>query len=114
MSYNQAILSKMPGIDFQQVRKWISIKAVLELLDYKPTANVNLQWRGPCPIHGSVSPTSRSFSVSLSSNAFQCFSCGAKGNQLDLWSAVRELPLHEAAMDLCERMHVDIPWIERG
>jgi hypothetical protein len=35
------------------------------------------------------------------------------GYQLDLWSAAGKLPLHQAAIDLCRRLDLDVPWIER-
>ena len=40
----------------------------------------------------------------LGKNVFQCFQaeCGAKGNVLDLWAAVQQLPLYEAAVHLAE------------
>ena len=47
------------------------------------------------------------FSVSLSETAFQCFRCGAKGNQLDLWAAVYEMNIYDAARDLAEKFGVD-------
>ncbi|MBI1904270.1 MAG: transposase [Planctomycetia bacterium] len=60
--------------------------------------------RGPCPIHGGFGRGQdhgdaglrcRSFSVNLQRNVFQCFHppCGAHGNVLDLWAAIRKLPL---------------------
>jgi DNA primase len=102
----------MPGIDYREVRERISMSDVLGQLSYEPTAVHGSQLRGPCPVHESSSPASRSFSVNLTTNAFRCFACGAAGNQLDLWSAVHKLPLHSTAIDLCERLNVDIPWME--
>jgi DNA primase len=37
-----------------------------------------------CPLHGSSSGTSRSFSVNLDQHFFQCFKCGKVGNALEL------------------------------
>ena len=101
----------MPGINFNQVRSLISLAEVLELLGFVPSFSTGSQVRGPCPIHGSSSQRSRSFSANLQANAFQCFKCGATGNQLDLYAAVTGLPLFQAAVELCERLHKDIPWI---
>ena len=66
--------------------------------EYTPRRRTRDQLTGPCPIHGSTSETSRIFSVNLTSNAFQCFKCGAKGNQIDLWSQANNLSLHDAAL----------------
>lgn len=94
----------MPSIDFAWVRSRISIQQVLELMNFQPHRRTGYELRGVCPIHGSTRATSRSFAVNLQKNAFRCFSCGAQGNQLDLWAAVRQQPLYEATVDLCQRL----------
>jgi DNA primase len=103
----------MPGIDYRQLRAIISIGQVLELAGFESVDRSVDQVRGPCPIHGSTSPDSRSFSANLRKNTFRCFKCGAQGNQLDLWTAVSKLPLHAAAEDLCRRARVEVPQIAR-
>lgn len=85
---------------------------VLDLLQFTPVTRNGRQWRGGCPVHGSQSPQSRSFSVNLAQNAYQCFSCGSKGNQLDLWSAATSQSLVDAAKDLCKRMNIETPLIQ--
>jgi DNA primase len=75
----------MPGIDYATVRQAIPMSQVLELLAFKPVRRNGKQLRGPCPVHHSSSPQTRSFSVNLATIAFRCFTCGATGNQLDLW-----------------------------
>lgn len=99
----------MAGIDFPMFRSQVSIGQVLDLLNYEPTRVIGRQLRGPCPIHGSTTPKSRSFSVNLERNIFHCFSCGAHGNQLDLWIALTNLPVYDAAINLCERLGIDVP-----
>jgi hypothetical protein len=44
------------------------------------------------------------FSVHLGKGVSQCFQagCRAQGNVLDLWAAVHQLPLYEAALHLAE------------
>ena len=39
--------------------------------------------------------------------------CHSKGNQLEFWAAVHQLPIYEAAIDLCRALGRDVPWIER-
>ena len=106
-------LNPMPGIDYSQLREKIHISDVLQLAGFEAAETSGDQVRGPCPIHGSNSPTSRSFSANLGKNSFRCFKCGASGNQLDLWVALSKLPLHEAAKDLCERLGIETPEIRR-
>ena len=97
----------MPSLDFKAIRTAISITQVLEIVGFVTVEQSGDQVRGPCLIHGSTSPDSRSFSANLRKNTFQCFKCGAKGNQLDLYVAVTRLPLHEAALQLCEQAGID-------
>jgi DNA primase len=103
----------MPGIDFGEVRSRISMLQVLKFAGFEASESTGDQVRGPCPIHGSTSPTSRSLSANLRKNTFRCFKCGASGNQLDLWVCVSKLPLHEAAEDLCQRVGVEVPEIRQ-
>jgi len=36
------------------------------------------------------------------------------GDQLDLWAAVAKTDLHTAAINLCEKLHLDVPWVHRS
>jgi DNA primase len=101
----------VPGVDFQAVRSRVPMREVLALIGFVPREICGEQLRGPCPVHGSSSATSRSFSVNLRRNAYRCFKCGSSGNQLDLWAALSKTDLHSAAVDLCQRLQTDIPWI---
>ncbi len=61
------------------------------------------QRRGPCPVHaGRAQRRGRTFSVNLDDNVFHCFdaACGIQGDVIDLWAALKKLPLREAALDL--------------
>jgi len=101
----------MAGIDYAALRRQLRLSQVLELLGFVPTARWGAQVRGRCPVHGSQTPRSRSFAAHLERHCWHCFRCGAQGNALDLWAVVTQLPLYEAALDLCRRLHVDIPWL---
>lgn len=101
----------MPGIDYAALRAKIGIADVLKLAAFQATESSGDQVRGPCPVHGASSPTSRSFSVNVKKHTFRCFKCGASGNQLDLWVAITKLSLHEAAKDLCTKFGVELPHI---
>lgn len=103
----------MPGVDFQAVRSMIPIAQVLSLIGFVARESSGEQLRGPCPVHGSTSPRSRTFSVNLRRNAYHCFKCGSAGNQLDFWATLSKTDLHTATVDLCKRLNVDIPWIRK-
>jgi DNA primase len=102
----------MPGIRFAEVRAQIRLADVLDLIGFVPREAFRDQLRGPCPVHRPASPRSRSFSANLRRNIYQCFTCGASGNQLDLYAAVTGLSLFDAAVALCERLHREIPLVQ--
>ena len=101
-------------IDFAALRRQVSIADVLELVEFSPVGRSGSQVRGPCPIHKSAREKSRIFSANLNRNIYQCFkrACGSKGNQLDLYAAVTGLPIYEAALELCQKLGIDVPWKE--
>ena len=98
-----------PAIDFAAVRAAITMSAVLQLLGFAPRSTRGSQQRGPCPLHGSTSGTSRSFSANLEAHTFHCFKCGHSGNALDLWAQATQQNIYEAAMDLCGRLGIPLP-----
>jgi putative transposase len=98
-----------PAIDFAAVRAAITMAAVLQLLGFKANSTHGAQQRGPCPLHGSTSGTSRCFSVNLDQHAFHCFKCGRSGNALDLWAHANRLSIYDAAIDLCQRLNIPLP-----
>jgi DNA primase len=98
-------------IDYRALRNRIPMERVLDLIGYRPTSGRGRQLRGPCPFHAPEDSIRRCFSVELERGLFRCFDCGAQGNQLDLWVRLRHLPLHRAAMDLCEHAGVRVPTI---
>jgi DNA primase len=99
----------MPGIDFALLRQQISLTQVLDLIGFTPTTRCGTQLRGPCPVHKSASPRSRSFAAHVAKNCWHCFRCGAGGNALDLYVAVTKLPIYESALELCARLRVPVP-----
>lgn len=105
----QPAVTERSAIDFAAVRQAINLAAVLELLGFQPRSSRGTQQRGPCPLHGSTSGTSQCFSAHLDKHAFQCFKCGRSGNALDLWVAATQLTPYDAAIDLCQRLNIDLP-----
>jgi DNA primase len=103
----------MPGVDFEAVRSAVPIARVLELADSVAAARSGHQLRGPCPLHASSGPNSRTFSVNLDTNRFRCFKCQAAGGQLELWAKLHGITVYEAAIDLCDRLGIDVPRVTR-
>jgi transposase len=98
-------------IDYAALRGQVTMEQVLRHLNWLPQLRgPGAQRRGPCPIHANAEDRHRSFSVALDKQVFQCFHapCAAQGNVLDLWAAVHELPLYEAALHLAETFHLHL------
>ena len=101
----------MPLIDLRQARAEIRLAMVLELLGWRARERRGDQVRGPCPVHGSSSPSSRSFSAHLGRNIWRCFRCESSGNALDLWSRATRQELHPAVLELYRRLARAVPWL---
>ena len=96
----------MKRLDYAAIRARLSIREVLELIDYEPSQRRGDQWRGPCPFCREPSQSSRCFSVNVSRNLFQCFRCHRRGNPLDLWTESSDLTLYAATLDLCQKLNI--------
>ncbi len=103
-----------PAIDFAAIKAAITLAEVLALLEFTPTSTRGSQQRGPCPLHGSTSPRSRSFCANLDEHCFHCFRCHAHGNALDLWAAATHQDIYTAAADLCHRLGRTVPLLGSG
>jgi hypothetical protein len=104
----------MPLIDFCQVRREIRLSTVLDLLGWRRRERRGEQVRGPCLVHGSTSPKSRSFSAHLGRSIWRCFVCEASGNAVDLWVRVTGQELHPAVLELYRQLGRDVPWLTSG
>jgi hypothetical protein len=94
---------------FAAVRAAITIAQVLVRLGFTPRSDHAGQQRGACPLHGSTSGTARCFRVNTHAHTFPCFKCNRSGNALDLWAAANRLSIYDAAVDLCQRLHLPLP-----
>ena len=73
----------MPGIDYPELRRQITMREVLDLIGFQPTSHRGPQLRGPCLIPSCPSTSDRSFSVHLTRQVYHCFACRSRGNALD-------------------------------
>lgn len=65
--------------------------------------------RGLCPVHKSTHRSSRTFSAGA---VFaRCWKCKWHGDAVQLWAELYQLPVLEAAYDLCERLGIDPPYL---
>ncbi len=104
----------MPGVDFNRLRADITMTEVLALLGFQPVTRSGCQWYGCCPVHDPPAQRKkRCFSVNVTLGRYYCHRCHSHGNALELWAAATRLPLYQAAIDLCQRLGREVPWIER-
>jgi len=87
----------MPGVDFDVLRREITMQQVLDEIGFRATHCEGDQLHGPCPVHGSTSKNSRSFSVNLSIGRYYCHKCKSHGNQ---HAAVHNTKVYQAVSDL--------------
>ena len=89
-------------INFAHLKKQLPMARVFEHL------GLSARLRGPgaqkrcaCPIHR-ADARGRTFSVNLDENVFHCFddACQKKGDVIDLWAALHQQDLRQAALDL--------------
>jgi DNA primase len=85
-------------VDFRLVKQAVSMAMVLEHYGINGLRKNGSELRGACPIHKGEG--SRTFMVNVSKNVFQCFSCKAHGNVLDLVAALEACTVREAALKL--------------
>jgi DNA primase len=97
----------MPMVDFRQLKAMVSLRQVLDLLHWTPTRREPSALRGPCPVHRSKNPHSRSFAAGP--GGWTCFSCGEQGDQIRLWALCRGLTQYQAALDLCRELRLPVP-----
>jgi DNA primase len=85
-------------VDFRSVKQSVSIQMVLDHYHINELRKNGSELRGRCPIH--KGDGSRTFHANISKNVFQCFSCKARGNVLDLVAALESCTVREAALKL--------------
>ena len=103
----------MPGIDFDRLRREITMEQVLTLIGFEPTCRRGDQWYGCCPLHDSTSNRRASFSVNVAMRVYYCHKCRSQGDQIQLWAAYTQLGNRPAAINLCREIGQDVPWIYR-
>ncbi len=89
-------------LDFAHLKSQLPMARVLDQLGLSSRLRGGGgQRRCACPIHRGDG-RGRTFSVNLEQNVFCCFDrrCGKQGDVIDLWAAVKQMSLREAALDL--------------
>lgn len=87
-------------VDFKTIKQRVNVRMVLNHYHIDWLREKGDELRGRCPVHKGEGQST--FHVSLSKNAFQCFSCKARGNVLDFVAAMEQCSVREAAVKLQE------------
>jgi transposase len=110
MSLATASAADSLWIDFAHLRGQLPLARLLDHLGLSRTLRgQGRQRRGPCPLHAPGESAGRTFSVHLDRNVFQCFDprCGQRGDIIDLYAALKGLPLRAAAAALIASFHLE-------
>src|SRR5947207_2004339 len=94
-------------VDFQMVKEAVTMPMALDHYQVNWLRKEKQELVGRCPIHQGEGD--RAFHVSLSKNAFNCFSCKARGNVLDFTAAMEKCSVRDAALKLMEWFRVPMP-----
>jgi DNA primase len=103
----------MPGVNFNRLRHEITMEQVLHLIGFEPIRRRGDQWYGYCPVHQSEPKHRTTFSVNVAKACYYCHKCRSCGDQFKLWAEANNTPLHPAAIDLCHRLRLEVPWVHR-
>jgi len=72
------------------------------------------QYRREC-VHGCPpSRGNRILAIDFRVGKFMCHGCGCAGNALTLWAFLMQLPVWYAAVDMCRKRQLPIPFSEPG
>jgi len=85
-------------VDFRVIKQAVSMEMVLDHYNINWLRKTRDELRGHCPIHRGEGE--RTFHVNLPKGAFNCFSCHARGNVLDLVAAMEQCSVRDAALKL--------------
>ena len=92
---------KSTWVDFKAVKEAVSLELILQRYGVlEKLRGKGDERRGRCPIHQGEGEDA--FHANFKKNAFQCFSCKARGNVLDFVAAMEQCTVREAAIKLQE------------
>jgi DNA primase len=97
-------------VDFRAVKAAVSMRMALDHFGVNWLRKNGDELRGRCPIHKGEGQNT--FHVNVIKNAFNCFSCKARGNVLDFVAAMENCSVRDAAVKL--KAWFAIPAPEQG
>ena len=70
--------------------------------------------RMECPYGCPPSKGNRVFCIDFKTGKFYTHCCKASGDALTLWCYLTGLPVYYAAVDMCRKRQLPIPWVDQG
>jgi hypothetical protein len=95
-------------IDYVALRSLIPPRAVLDLICWQPTQDRGGISRGPCPLTTQDHHGSRALWVTQT--GYYCHECHTHGDAVDLWRRLTDQDVYSAALDLCRRLSLAVPY----
>jgi DNA primase len=94
-------------VDFKAIKSAVTMQMVLDRYGINWLRKNGEELRGRCPIHQGEGQST--FHVNVSKNAFNCFSCKARGNVLDFVAAMEKCSVRDAGWQLQEWFTIEKP-----
>ena len=92
-------------VDFRLVKEAVTMEMALAHYGINWLRKSGQELRGKCPVH--QGDGERTFHVNTGKNAFNCFSCKARGNVLDFVAAMEGCTVRDAALKLAAWFNLD-------
>lgn len=122
---NHQSTSLASRINFEKLRRRISMRDILATLNFPSSALKREQYRCQCPLHTSglrlppdntkpENSTERTLSINMTRGIFQCFhaTCRQQGNAIDFWAAWHQMDIYTAAIHLAATFKIPISEIQ--
>src|ERR1700716_1298690 len=94
-------------VAFKAVKSAVSMQMLLDRYQINWLRKSGGELRGRCPIHKGDGQDA--FHVNVTKNAFNCFSCHARGNVLDFVAGMEKCSVRDAAVKLTEWFRIPVP-----
>jgi DNA primase len=95
-------------VDFRLVKQVVTMHKIIDHYNINWLRKSGKEFRGRCPIHhrgageSGEDKNGASFHINHDKNAFNCFSCKARGNVIDFVAAMERCSVRDAALKLKE------------
>lgn len=97
----------MELIDFEEIKRQLSVHAVLTRMGWRPHHQEPTAWRGDCPVEPTGKRSERCCAVTHS--GWWCHKCKRGGDVIRLVQELHQVDAVNAALWLCETFALEVP-----